>query len=349
MVKNKFQIKNIFKHQIAIPLIALIILIIVNAVKNPAVLSIMLETNAKGYPILNGQLIVLLSQGAELALLAIGMTLVTAASGGQDISVGAGIAVAGSTILAFVRQPDNSIPLLVVVLIGILAAMAIGLFNGFLVSYFKIQPMIATLIMFTAGRSIAAWINNNELPVIVAPEFGYWGNLIPGCPIPTPIIITAVCLIITGLVLKFTNLKLYVQSVGINQAAARLNGLNPTIIKISTYVILGVFVGIAAFVNVSRSGTINYGNICKDIEMDAILAVAMGGNSLGGGKFSIWASVIGAYVIQLLTQTLYLFGVDPMAMKAYKAIVVILLVVISAPKVKEAIGKVFKSKNKEVA
>ena len=348
-MKNKFDIKNIFKNQITIPLIAMLILIVINLINNPSIFSIAFETNAKGYPILNGQLIVMLSQGAELALLAIGMTLVTAASGGQDISVGAGIAVAGSTILAFVRRPDNALPLFIVVLIGILAAMAIGLFNGFLVAYCNIQPMIATLIMFTAGRSIAAWINNNELPVIIDEDFGYFGNLIPGCPIPTPILVVAFFIIVTALVMRFTNLRLYVQAVGINQRAARLNGLNPALIKLSTYVILGFFVGVAAFINVSRSGTINYSNIAKDIEMDAILAVAMGGNSLGGGKFNIYASIIGAYIIQLLTQTLYAFGVDAMAVKAYKAIIVILLVVIGAPTVKEKFARVFKSKSREVA
>lgn len=348
-MKNKFEIKNIFKHQMTIPIIAMIILIIVNAINNPAFLAISMGPNAKGQLVLNGQLILMLSQGAELALLAIGMTLVTAASGGQDISVGAGMAVAGSTILAFVRRTDNTLPLFVVVLIGVLAAMAIGLFNGFLVSYFKIQPMIATLIMFTAGRSIAAWINNNELPVIYDEEFGYFGNLFPGCPIPTPILVVAFFVIITALVMRFTNLKLYVQAVGINQKSARLNGLNPTLIKLSTYVILGFFVGIAGFVYVSRSGTINYGNIAKDIEMDAILAVAMGGNSLGGGKFNVYASVIGAYIIQLLTQTLYAFGVEAMAVKAYKAVIVILLVIIGAPTVREKLRTLFKTRNKEVA
>ena len=92
-----------------------------------------------------------------------------------------------------------------------------------------------------------------------------------------------------------------------------------------TYVILGICVSVAGFIKVSRLSTINYSVIAKDIEMDAILAVALGGNALGGGKFSMGASILGAYVIQFLTTTLYKFGVSADALPAYKAVVVILL------------------------
>ena len=213
--------------------------------------------------------------------------------------------------------------------------MLFGAFNGTLVAYFKIQPMVATLIMFTAGRSIAAWINNNELPVISDPTFAYYGNFIPGIPIPTPVFITVICLIVIALALKFTNLRLYSQAVGINPNSSRLNGINPQMIKFITFVILGLCVAVAGFIKVSRLSTINYSVVAKDIEMDAILAVALGGNALGGGKFNMTASVIGAYVIQFLTTTLYKYDVDSAAISAYKAVVVIILVVLSAPIVRE--------------
>ena len=147
------------------------------------------------------------------------------------------------------------------------------------------------------------------------------------------------------LVLKFTNLGLYVQSVGINEKTSRLNGLNPEFIKLMTYVILGLCVAVAALIKVSRISTINYSVVAKDIEMDAILAVALGGNALSGGKFSMAASVIGAYVIQFLTTTLYALEVNAAALPAYKAVVVILLVVMSSPAVKEklaVVGKKFR-------
>jgi simple sugar transport system permease protein len=221
-------------------------------------------------------------------------------------------------------------------------AMAFGAFNGALVSVFKIQPMVATLILFTAGRSIAAWINNNELPVVSDRTFTYFGGYIPGIQIPTPFFIAIACFILTWLALKFTNLGLYVQSVGINEKTSRLNGLNPALIKFVTYVILGLCVAIAGFIKVSRLSTINYSVVAKDIEMDAILAVALGGNSLSGGKFNISASILGAYVIQFLTTTLYKFQVQSDALPAYKAVVVIALVILSAPIVREKLAALFK-------
>lgn len=358
MEKTKFQVKDLFKNQFMIPLAALLALVLFNLIMDPSFFAITFSPNAQGTMVFGGQLVTIIDYGSELALLAMGMALVTAASGGQDISVGAGIAVSGSLILRVLcggnsRPESLQAPIFVAVLCGILAAMAIGAFNGMLVAYFKIQPMVATLIMFTAGRSIASWFNNNELPVLTDPAFGYAGNTIPGCPIPSPVLIAILCMIIMALILKFTNLKLYVQAAGINERSARLNGLNPTVIKFATYVILGVFVGIAGFIKVSRLSTINYTSIAKDIEMDAILAVALGGNPLGGGKFSIAASVIGAYVIQFLTQTLYKFDVSSAALPAYKAVVVIILVVASAPAVREWFQSKFKkiksNDKKEVA
>jgi simple sugar transport system permease protein len=220
--------------------------------------------------------------------------------------------------------------------------MMCGAFNGVLVAYFKIQPMVATLILFTAGRSIAAWINNNELPIVPDPKFAYFGGFIPGIPVPAPVFIAAVCIIVIFLVLKFTTLGLYTQAVGINPSSSRLNGLNPELVKFISFVILGLCVAVAALIKTSRLSTINYSVIAKDIEMDAILAVALGGNPLSGGKFNMWASIIGAYVIQFLTTTLYKLKVSSDALSAYKAVVVIVLVVFSAPTVREWIGAQFK-------
>ena len=129
---------------------------------------------------------------------------------------------------------------------------------------------------------------------------------------------------------------------GINEKTSRLNGLNPALIKFVTYVILGLCVAVAGFIKVSRLSTINYSVVAKDIEMDAILAVALGGNSLSGGKFNIYASILGAYVIQFLTTTLYKFQVQADALPAYKAVVVIALVILSAPIVREKLAAFFK-------
>ena len=354
--KKKTSISEFFgkllRKQLFIPIAALLILAVFNLIADPSFYRITLGYSSSGDPVLSGYLMTILDYGSELAILAIGMTLVTAASGGQDISVGATIAIAGSVILRILcgtnsRPEVLQAPIIVAFLVACVVAMLFGAFNGILVAYFKIQPMVATLILFTAGRSIAAWINNNELPIISDPTFSYFGGFIPGIPIPTPFFIAMACVVVTALALKFTNLGLYTQAVGINESSSRLNGLNPAFIKFLTFVILGLCVAVAGLIKVSRLSSINYSVIAKDIEMDAILAVALGGNSLGGGKFNMTASILGAYVIQFLTTTLYKFNVQSDALPAYKAIVVIALVIFSAPVVREkmsALGKQFRQK-----
>ena len=340
-------LKRITSNQLFIPIMAILLLSLINLINDPSFFKITLGKNNDGNPILSGSLITILDYGSELAILAIGMTLVTAASGGQDISVGATIAIAGSAMLRILCGSEASpetlkAPIFVAFLVAVIVGMLCGAFNGILVSYFKIQPMIATLILFTAGRHIAAWINFNRLPIVPGKTFKYFGGVIPGIPVPTTVFIVIICVIVMALVLKFTNLGLYTQSVGINEKSARLNGINPVVVKIIAFVILGVCVAVAALIKVSRISSINYSVIAKDIEMDAILAVALGGNSLSGGKFNMWASVLGAYVIQFLTTTLYKFHVQSDALPAYKAAVVIALVLFSAPKVREVVTDFFK-------
>ena len=347
-------LKGKISKQIFIPLAALLLLAVFNLIVDPSFFKISLGYNSVGNPVLSGYLITILDFGSELAILAIGMTLVTAASGGQDISVGAGIAVAGSALLRMLCGPDArsdelQAPIIVGFLVACIVGMLCGAFNGILVAYFKIQPMVATLILFTAGRSIAAWINNNALPIVNDPTFAVFGGFIPGIPIPTPVFIAILCMIIIALVLKFTNLGLYTQSVGINESSSRLNGLNPQFIKFITFVILGLCVAVAALIKVSRICTINYSVVAKDIEMDAILAVALGGNALSGGKFNMTASILGAYVIQALTTTLYKMQVSSDALLAYKAVVVILLVVFSAPTVREKTSQILKKLGKKAS
>lgn len=341
-------LNKLVHNQIFIPIVALLILVVFNLIVDPSFFKITLGHNSAGDPVLSGFLITILDNGSELAILAIGMTLVTAATGGQDISVGATIAIAGSVILKVLcgseRQVDEVSAGMVIAafLIACVVSMIFGAFNGVLVAIFKIQPMVATLILYTAGRSIAAWINNNMLPVVNDDSFTYFGGFIPGIPIPTPFFIAMLCVIIMVLVLRFTNLGLYTQAVGINESSSRLNGINPVFIKFLSFVILGLCVAVVALIKVSRLSTINYSVIAKDIEMDAILAVALGGNALSGGKFNLGASILGAYVIQFLTTTLYKMEVSSSALPAYKAIVVIILVVISAPAVRDKMNELMK-------
>ncbi len=345
--KKESFLSALFRNQLVIPIAALLLLTLFNLIADPTFFEITLSPNSDGHMVLSGNLISVLDYGSELAILAIGMTLVTAASGGQDISVGAIIAISGSVVLRVLcgtnTHPESlQAPIIIAFLVGCLAASLCGLFNGALVAFFRIQPMVATLILFTAGRSIAAWVNNNELPIVEDKTFAYFGGYLPGVPIPTPFFIAVLCYIIIWAVMKFTTISLYTQSVGINEKTARLNGLNPSAIKLAVYVILGLCAAICGFIKVSRISTINYSVIAKDIEMDAILAVALGGNALSGGKFNMAGSILGAYVIQFLTTTLFKFDVQSDALSAYKAVVVILLVVFSAPVVREKIAALAK-------
>lgn len=337
------------RNRIFIPILALVLLALFNLLVDPSFYQITLGYNSEGNPILSGNLVTILNYGSEIAILAIGMTLVTAASGGQDISVGACVAIGGSVLLRILcgnnpRPETLQAPIFVAFIVCCFATVFFGIFNGVLVAYLNIQPMVATLILYTAGRSIAAWINNNTLPMVTDDTFTYFGGYIPGIPVPTPIFIAIICFVLIAVVLKFTNLRLYTEAVGINENSSRLNGLNSQKIKFLTFAIMGLCVGVVALIKVSRISTINYSVIAKDIEMDAILAVALGGNALSGGSFSIGASILGAYIIQFLTTTLYKYNVSSDALPAYKAVVVIVLVIVSAPVVQEKVSAVINRK-----
>ena len=334
------QIKKLFQSQLAIPLVALIVLVVFNLIRDPGFFSIVIKKNNLGNTVLSGNLISILNGASELVILAIGMTLVTSATKGQDISIGASAAIAGSVFVKVLRAGNiNGGTILLGLILACIVAILFCLFNGTLIAKFNIQPMIASLILFTAGRPIAYWINGGATPNVESPLLTYIGGFIPHVPVPTPIIVVVIFILLINLLLKKTTLGLYIPSVGINERAAKLNGINPVIWKLAVFVILGVCVTMAGSINVCRIGLINHETILLDIEMDAILAVAIGGNSLGGGKFKLSGSILGAYIIQALTITLYAMKVSSTAVKAYKAIVIIIIVVAGSPVVKAWIGQ----------
>ncbi len=333
--------------QLLIPLIAMGLLILFNLFRDPGFFAIKVAQNSMGNRVLTGNLVSIIDSASELAIIAMGMTLVTAACGGQDISVGAVGAISGAVFVK-VLQGMGAItgPSVVLGLIACcLATIVFKLFNGTLVAVFRIQPMIATLILYSCGRSIAYWINGDATPQLNSPILSAIGMTIPGIPVPTPIFAVILVGILLALVFRFTNISLYTQSVGINQGAARLNGINPTVIKLLSFVLLGVCVSVASVIGISRLGQLNHKTLLVDIEMDAILAVAIGGNNLGGGKFRISGSILGAYIIQMLTTTLYAMNVSPVNVKAYKAIVIIIIVVAGSPVVKEKLTALMKKRS----
>ena len=247
--------------------------------------------------VLYGRIIDILNRGSEIAILAIGMTLVVSCSAGTDISVGSVMSLAASfccmLLAGYGVSSTNELarPLIIGVLGGILIGCVCGAFNGFLVSYLNVQPMVAKLILFSAARAIGLLLCNN------------------------------------------------VQSVGINKKASRIAGIKSERIIFLCYIVCGLCAGIAGIVASSRISSADSNNIGLNFELDAILAVALGGNSLGGGKFRLTGSIIGAYTIQAITTTLYALGVSTEQAPVYKAVIVIIIVAIQAPPFKDYMKK----------
>ena len=327
---NNSKWKKITQARLFLPIVCLIAVLLLNVIKTPDFFNVSIRNG-----VLYGYIIDVINRASELVILAVGMTLVTAASGGQDISVGAIMAVAAAVCCqilsggqASVTQYQNS--LILAVIAAILASALCGAFNGFLVAKLNIQPMVATLILYTAGRGIAQLVTNGQITYIRVDSFKMAGGYIGKLPIPTPIFFAIFAVLLVYLILNKTALGLYIESVGINGKASRLVGLNSTMIKFLSYVICGVLAGIAGLVASSRIYSADANNIGLNLEMDAILAVALGGNFLGGGKFSLIGSVIGAYTIQALTTTLYAMNVKADQLPVYKAIVVIIIVTLQS-------------------
>jgi simple sugar transport system permease protein len=327
-------IKN-FSH-LFLPLSVMTLLIIINLIKGADYFRITMVNGA-----FYGNIPNILFGASELVILSIGMTLVTAASRGQDISIGESATITSAVFVMYVLQAGEVTPLTIVVgfLLSCVAGLALGAFNGTLVSIFKVQPMVASLILFTGGRSIAFMIDGKLSPILANDISNKIGTVIPGFPIQTPIILTAVFIALVAVVFKTTTLRLYVESVGINPNAARLNGINPKKVIFVTFLIMGFCSAVAGFIAVNKAGRHDSVNLLKLIMMDAILAVAIGGNSLGGGKFSITGSIIGAYTIEMLNRTLLRLEIEPAMIKVFKAIFIIILMVVASPVVRVHIKK----------
>lgn len=337
-MNKSFDIKRITGMRLFMPIVCLLAVLLINVITTPGFFKISVNNG-----VLYGYIIDVINRASELVVLAAGMTLVTAASGGQDISVGAVMAVAAAICCQILSGGDVSTnafqnPFVLAAIVSLLGAALCGAFNGFLVARLNIQPMVATLILFTAGRGIAQLITKGQITYVRVESYKLLGGYIGKCPIPTPIFAAVIVIAIIHFILKKTALGLYIESVGINATASRLVGLNSTMIKFLTYVICGFMAGIAGLIASSRIYSADANNIGLNLEMDAILAVALGGNVLGGGKFSLMGSVIGAYTIQALTTTLYAMNVSADQLPVYKAIVVVVIVTLQSPVFKKAVA-----------
>ena len=338
-------IKKLTQKRLFLPIFSMILVMLINVVYDIATgsapLGFFMISIKNG--VLYGRLIDILNRGSEIAILAIGMTLVVSASGGTDISVGSVMSLyAGVCCMILAGYGNVNVqqyahPLLVGIGAGLLVTLICGMFNGFLVAYMNIQPMVATLILWSAGRAVGLLLCNSQIVYVRVPSFqklgGYCGI------IPTPIIVAAVCVAIA--VVMFAQIS--------NIKASRIAGFNSSKIILMCYAICGLCAGLAGMVATSRIYSADTNNIGLNMELDAILSVALGGNSLGGGKFSLAGSIIGAYTIQAITTTLYALGVSSAQAPVFKAIVVIIIVVIQAEPAKAFFKKLTKKSGKEAA
>ena len=266
------------------------------------------------------------------------VTLVIA-TGGVDLSVGAVMAIAASVAgilmnpsalkneVFFVTDPTYTFqPLWIVITVSLLVSIFCGLWNGMLVAYMKIQPMVATLILMIAGRGIAQLITNGLRVQITYRPFAYIGQ--GWFIMPFSLYLVTAVLLLTWLLTRRTAIGMFIESVGINSRSSFFSGINEKRIKLLAYIFCGFCAGIAGLVACSNVRTSDSNNIGLFMELDAILAVVIGGTSMSGGRFSLLASVIGGLFMQSVTQTMYAYGVPSYALQAIKAIVVIIVILL---------------------
>lgn len=334
------KIKKLTSMKLFLPIFCMILVMAVNIISDAAAGKFALDffTISIRNGILYGRLIDILNRGSEFAILAIGMTLVVSCSAGTDISVGSVMSLSACFCCMLLAgfgvssASSYAMPLWVGVLGCLVMGCICGAFNGVLVSYLNIQPMVATLILYSAARAIGLLLCDNLIIYVRVSSYSIFGGYIG--PVPTPIIIALICVVVVSIVLRKTAMGLYVQSVGINRKASRIAGLNSQRIIFLCYVLCGLCAAIAGLIYSSRVSNADSNNIGLNYELDAILAVALGGNSLGGGKFNLLGSIIGAYTIQAITTTLLAMGVSTDQAPVFKAIVVIVIVAIQAPPLK---------------
>ena len=291
-----------------------------------------------------GSLVDILNRGAPLMLMALGMTAVIA-TGGVDLSVGAVAAISAAvatTLIGGVTGATNT-PLPLVILAALGAAVVCGLWNGLLVSRGNIQPMVATLVLMVAGRGIAQLITDGQIITIYYPPFFYFGGgFLLGLPF-TLFIVAGVSLL-AWLMTRRTAIGLFIESVGANANASFYSGVNEKNVKLLVYVFCAFCAGIAGIIISSNVKSADANYVGLYMELDAILAVVIGGTLMTGGRFSLAGSLLGALLIQSVTTTIYAFGVPPEVVLVVKSMVVLFVVLLYSEPVKVALDKLTRQK-----
>jgi len=331
---------KLLRHRLLWPLATLALLLAVNATFNPGFWQLQWRDGH-----LYGSVIDILNRAAPLALVALGMTLVIATRG-IDISVGAVVAISAAVAALMiggelvvkdgVQTYVSRFPMGLALAAALLAAALCGLWNGLLVATVGMQPIIATLILMVAGRGVAQLLTGGQIITVYYAPFFFLGNgFLLG--LPFAVFIAAAVWGLLHLLMTRTALGLFIQTIGINPAAARVAGLRERLITVCVYVFCGFAAGVAGLVVSSNVKSADGNNAGMLMELDAILAVTLGGTALTGGRFSLTGSVIGALIIQTLTSTIYSIGVPPEINMVVKAAVVFVVMLLQSPEFRTAV------------
>jgi len=251
---------------------------------------------------LHGALADILQRGAPLALLALGLTPVIA-TGGVDLSVGSVMALASSCAAVAVARGGSGAAAAAGIALGV--GLAAGLANGLLVTRARIQPIVATLVLLTAGRGLAVLVSGGGILAFESEGLEELGRGafagFPSAGLPALAITVATAALVRG-----TTLGLHIEAIGDNERAARLSGLRVDRVRLAAYAFSGLCAGAAGLLVAADVGAADASHVGLYQELDAILAVVIGGTSLAGGRTSLAGSWCGALAIQALS-TIFLF------------------------------------------
>lgn len=313
-------------------IVAIVALLAVNVGKDPRYLAITYNANNGA---LVGNLIDILRAAAPIMMIAVGMCLVIATSG-IDLSVGSVMVVAGAVSMQFLSSaPNTAGSAFLALLLALGVSILLGLFNGFMVSVVGLQPFISTLVMMMAGRGIAKVITGGQNTAATNDSFRWIANgYVLGLPVV--FLLAIVIVILIGLLVRRSALGLMIEAIGMDPMAARLAGVNRRGLLFAVYAISGVMAGIAGIFATASVMTVDISRTGDQLEMDAILAVVIGGTSLAGGKFNITGATIGALLIATLDKTVVFLGVSSSATPAFKAIVIVVLCLLQSERIRSA-------------
>lgn len=324
-------VRRITHHQLFWPVVALVALILLCGLKNPAFLTIELRDGN-----LFGQLVDIARISATPLLLALGMALVIA-TGGIDLSVGAVMAISLAVSLTYLdgaADPGSTATAATALLLGLAVALVAGVFNGFMVSVLGVQPFIATMILMVAGRGVAMLITQGQITTVKSAPFKFLGSgFVFG--IPTPVIIAALMFVVVSILVRRTALGMLLESIGINREASRLAGVQSRNITWLVYVVCALLAGLAGIVYGAPTMAADANNIGLMKEMDAIMCVVLGGTALSGGKFYLSGTVVGALILSTIERAVVIFEIPSQITPLFKALVIIVVCVAQSPRLRE--------------